>query len=105
LSRDGAAAKEVLAGIARTTADLPGCAEAVRFVERVLGGASAEAQARAAVERLALLTACEALRCSAPAVAELFAATRLAGRPGRTYGSVELAPADARRLMDRALPG
>src|SRR6478752_9106751 len=62
LSRDAEAARAVLTGLARATADLPGCREAIAFVERTLSDASAEAEARLAVERLALLTAVEALQ-------------------------------------------
>jgi putative acyl-CoA dehydrogenase len=104
LSRDGEAARAVLAGLARATSDLPGCSDAVRFVERALSSAAAEAQARAAVERLALLTAVEALRGGSPAVAETFARVRLAERSGRTYGAVDLAPPEAANLLNRALP-
>jgi putative acyl-CoA dehydrogenase len=104
LVRDAEAARAVLTGLARATADLPGCVDAIAFVERVLSGASAEAQARAAVERLALLTAVEALRASAPEVASMFAQARLANRSGRSYGAVDLSRAQTARLLQRALP-
>jgi putative acyl-CoA dehydrogenase len=104
LSRDTEAAKAELADIARATADLPGAKEALRFVERALSGADAEAHARAAVERLALLVAADALRASAPAVADMFATARLAERSGRSYGAVELTPVTTRTLLERALP-
>jgi putative acyl-CoA dehydrogenase len=104
LSRDGDAARAVFGEIAAATADLPGAKEALAFVQQALSGASAEAQARAAVERLALLVAAEALQASAPPIAEIFAQTRLAGRSGRSYGAVDMAPATARTLLDRALP-
>jgi putative acyl-CoA dehydrogenase len=104
LSRDGEAARAVLADIAEATADLPGAADALRFVEGTLSSPNAEAQARAAVERLALLTAAEGLRTSAPQVAEVFAQLRLAGRSGRSYGSVEMAKVTATELIERSLP-
>jgi putative acyl-CoA dehydrogenase len=104
LSRDSEAARAVLADVAKATADLPGAADVLRSVERELSSPSAEAHARAAVEKLALLTAAEALRASAPAVAEIFAQLRLKERSGRSYGSVEMAQPAAATLLDRALP-
>ncbi|MGZ5855038.1 MAG: acyl-CoA dehydrogenase family protein [Xanthobacteraceae bacterium] len=104
LSRDAEAARAVLTGLARATGDLPGCRDAIAFVERVLSSASAEAQARAAVERLALLTAVEALQTSAPEIAAMFADARLANRSGRSYGAVELSAKQATQLLERALP-
>ena len=63
-----------------------------------------EAHARAAVERLALLTAAAALRASSPAVAEAFARHRLAAPLARLYGAAELTGAETTLLLDRALP-
>ena len=59
---------------------------------------------RAAVDRLALLAAAAALRQSAPEVANLFARTRLEEGHGAIYGTSEISPDDARRLIERALP-
>src|SRR5262249_50307698 len=59
---------------------------------------------RAAVDRLALLAAVAALRQSAPEVADLFARTRLEEGHGAIYGTSEISPDNARRLIDRALP-
>ena len=104
LARDGEVAGAVLEALARQTFDLPGCAEAVKFVAQVLAGPLHEAHARAAVERLALLTAAAALQESAPNVAVIFAQARLAGRPGRTYGALELGAEETSMLLERALP-
>ena len=62
------------------------------------------AHARGAVERLALLAAAEALRASAPSVAEAFAQARLTGRSGRSYGSAELSQPAVTNLNARVLP-
>ena len=104
LARDGEAASAVLETLARQTYDLPGCAEAVRLVAKILASAAHEAHARTAVERLALLTAVAALRESAPEVAEIFAQARLASQPGRTYGAVEIGAKETATLLERALP-
>ncbi|HVG50505.1 MAG TPA: acyl-CoA dehydrogenase family protein [Xanthobacteraceae bacterium] len=103
LSRDSEAARAVLADIARATRDLPGCVDAIKFIERTLSSATAEAQARAAIERLALLCAVEALQVSAPDIAATFAHARLAERFGRTYGAVDLTAAQTTKLLERAL--
>jgi len=104
LSRDGEATRGVLETLARQTFDLPGCGEAVKFVAQVLSGPLQEAHARAAVERLALLAAAAALQESAPDIAAVFAHARLEGRSGRSYGALELAPNEAKELLERALP-
>jgi putative acyl-CoA dehydrogenase len=105
LQREPEAARAVLAALARETADLPGAAEAGHFVAESLSAGSAEANARAAVERLALLAAAAALAQSAPPeIAETFARARLqAGRSG-TYGTAALDAAAVTRLNARALP-
>ena len=105
LAREPGQAHAVLAELGRETADLPGAADAVRFVSDGLSGGAAEANARAAVERLAVLAAAAALARSAPSdIAETFAEARLrAGRRG-TYGTAVLPPAVAARLTERALP-
>ncbi|MBV9240067.1 MAG: isovaleryl-CoA dehydrogenase [Xanthobacteraceae bacterium] len=103
LSHDGEAARAVLDRLADETRDLAACAEATKFVRSALSSRD-EAHARAAVERLALLTAAAALRASSPAVAEAFARHRLAAPLARLYGAAELTGAETTLLLDRALP-
>jgi putative acyl-CoA dehydrogenase len=100
--RDAAAA--VLDALAGEAADLPGGAETARFIHTALCCEDAEAAARAAVGRLALLAAAAALRESAPEVAELFARTRLHDQHGALLGTSSIAADEARLLLDRALP-
>jgi len=105
LSREGEVARAVLGALAKDTAALPGAAEAVAFISRALTGAEAEAHARAAVEKLALLAAAAALQRHAPAdVVETFVRVRLTARGG-TYGTVDLPDRIAGMLIERALPG
>jgi putative acyl-CoA dehydrogenase len=103
LSHEGEAARVVFAQLVKEAGDLPGCGDAVKFIEHALS-ATEEAHARAGVERLALLAAVAALRSSAPEVAPIFARHRLAAPFTRLFGAAELAPADTTRLLDRALP-
>src|SRR5215831_2887733 len=101
LAQDGAQA--VLDALAEDTAGLPSVREARALIGRAL--AAGEAQARLAVERLALLAAAGALRASAPAsVAELFARTRLNGPSGVMLGTSDIKPAEIEALLSRALP-
>jgi putative acyl-CoA dehydrogenase len=100
--RDAAsAALDVLAGEA---AGLPGGGEAARFIRTALSCEDAQSGARAVVGRLALLAAAAALRESAPAVAELFARTRLHDRHDAMLGTSDIAADEAALLLDRALP-
>jgi hypothetical protein len=94
LSREGEAARAVLADLVRACGDLPGAREAAGFIATILSGADGEARARAAVERLAMLAAAAALAESVPGVAEAFARTRLATPRGGTFGSSALADND-----------
>jgi putative acyl-CoA dehydrogenase len=105
LAREPEPARAVLVALARETADLPGAAEAAGSVAESLSGGGAEANARASVERLALLAAASALAESAPPdIAETFARARLqAGRRG-TYGTAALDAPVVTRLNERALP-
>ncbi|MBV8744533.1 MAG: acyl-CoA dehydrogenase family protein [Xanthobacteraceae bacterium] len=103
LSHDGEAARAVLAQLACEAHDLPGCADANKFVQSALSSGD-EAHARAAVERLALLTAAAALHASSPGVATAFARHRLAAPLARLYGAAELTGAESALLLDRALP-
>jgi putative acyl-CoA dehydrogenase len=104
LAREGEAARALIDTLARETADLPGAAQAAASVARAFGAADAEATARGAVERLALLAAAAALAQSAPAVAEIFARARLAQSRGSTYGTAALDGAEVAALIERALP-
>jgi putative acyl-CoA dehydrogenase len=105
LGREGEAARAVPAALAEEAADLPDAHAALDVIERAVAAKDAEGEARAAVDRLALLAAVAALRQSAGSeVAALFARTRLKERHGAMYGTSEISPDDARRLIDRALP-
>src|SRR6185295_19102074 len=103
-AQDGEAARALLKDIARDTENLPGARAAADFIEAALAGDAAEASARAAVGRLAMLAAAAALRDSAPAVAEIFARTRLATPHGALFGTTGLAAGELARLIERALP-
>src|SRR6516164_7069044 len=102
LGRDGEAARAVLAVLAEEAGDLADTRAAVDVI--ALAAEDAEGEARAAVDRLALLAAVAALRQSAPEVADLFARTRLEQGHGAMYGTSRIAPDEARGLIDRALP-
>ncbi len=104
LSREGEAARAVLADLVRACGDLPGAKEAAGFIAKTLSAPDGEAKARAAVEKLAMLAAAAALTESAPAVAEAFARTRLATPRGGTFGTSDLAESEAGELLNRALP-
>jgi putative acyl-CoA dehydrogenase len=104
LSREIDAATEILQGLAKEGAGLPGAADAVSFIGKAFGRPDSERVARLAVEKLALLSAAVALNTVSPHHAELFARTRLALNHGSMYGAVDLAPGDIRGLLDRALP-
>jgi hypothetical protein len=80
--------------------DLPGGADAARFVRSALTCA----HARAAVGRLAQLAAAAALRESAPVIAELFSRTRLHDCHGALFGTGDFAAGEIARVIDRALP-
>ena len=95
--------RAIVAALARETDGLPGAADAARFIESVLTASDSETRARAAIERLALLAAAGALAQSVPAMAEIFAQTRLREARGNTYGAVDLGNA-APALLERALP-
>jgi putative acyl-CoA dehydrogenase len=104
-SRDTDAARATLDDLARETKTLPGAADALDVVARVIGGNAAEAHARMAIEQLARLAAAAALNAGAQGdVAELFARTRLAQRHGATYGTAALNENEIVALLKRALP-
>jgi putative acyl-CoA dehydrogenase len=104
LSREVDAAAAVLQHLADAARGLPGAAEAVSFISKAFRRPDSERVARLAVEKLALLAAAAALHEVSPHHAELFAATRLCGNQASMYGAVDLASADIRGLLDRALP-
>jgi putative acyl-CoA dehydrogenase len=101
LGRDARAA---LAALAEEAGDVPGARAALDVIARAAAAEDAEGEARAAVDRLALLAAAAALRQSAPEVANLIAHTRLEESHGAMYGTSRIAADEARRLIDRALP-
>ena len=104
LSREADAAMDVLRDLATQTNGLPGVAEAIAFIAKTFQQPDVERIARLAVEKLALVAGAAALNEVSPKHAELFAATRLAADHGNLYGAVDLAEADIRGLLDRALP-
>jgi len=104
LRSEGEGAQALLHQLAHETVDLPRAGEGVTLIQQTLAGNDAEAQARAAVERLALLAAAAALDHTASDVAALFARTRLPGRRGLSFGSSDLADDEAAMLLERALP-
>jgi putative acyl-CoA dehydrogenase len=105
VSHEGEPARAVLGALVGEAGDLPGAREVSDFIAGAFSAADAEARARSAVGRLALLAAAAALReASTPQVAELFARTRLAVRHGAMYGTADIAPDDARMLLERTLP-
>jgi putative acyl-CoA dehydrogenase len=96
-------AQAMLDALVEDAAGLPGVQEARALIGQALS--AGEAQARLAVERLALLAAAAALRVSAPAsVAELFARTRLNGPRGVMLGTSDISAAEIDALLARALP-
>jgi putative acyl-CoA dehydrogenase len=104
LASEREAASAVLERLARETGDLPGTAEAARFIAKALSRADAEKYARAAVGSLAQLAAAAALAESAPAVAEAFARTRLRDCHASLFGTGDIAADEAERVIERALP-
>jgi putative acyl-CoA dehydrogenase len=101
-SRDAEAARATLSDLAREADGLSGVEDALKAIEPLAAG---EGNARVVIERLAQLAAAAALNGSAPAqVAGAFARTRLAGRRGATFGTGTLDAAEARSLLERALP-
>jgi putative acyl-CoA dehydrogenase len=98
-----AAMQTVLDALVTDGEGLPGVREACAQIIEAL--AAGEAQARLAVERLALLAAAVALRASAPAaVAELFARTRLRGPRVVMLGTSDINTTEVDALLERALP-
>jgi putative acyl-CoA dehydrogenase len=105
LGREGGAARALLNRLAAEVLELPGGLEATSLVKDTLGRPDAEARARIAVEKLALVAAASALAARGPRdVAEAFARTRLAERSGPIYGTSQLTAAEVDLLIERALP-
>jgi putative acyl-CoA dehydrogenase len=104
LSREGEATHKVIADLAEATADLRGAREAASSLVKTLRSPEAEASARGAVERLAMLAAAAALNEWAPASAETLARARFVDGKGANYGTARLSAGEVSRLLDRALP-
>ena len=104
LSREADAALTVLQYLSDASRGLPGAGEAIAFIGKAFRRADSERVARLAVEKLALLAAAGALNKVTPHSAELFAATRLEHPHAGMYGAVDLADAETRTLLERALP-
>jgi putative acyl-CoA dehydrogenase len=99
IERDRETAAALIADLARATSDLPHGAVA----SALLAAPPAEAEARAAVGRLALVAAAAALKDSAPAaVAEAFARSRL-GERSALYGAPGIESATVELLLQRTL--
>ena len=95
-------ARAIVARDERTCRDRPKSQPALR---RSLASPAAEAHARAAVERLALLAAAAALKGErAAADCRGFRTHATRRRPGATFGTSALDTADIAALLERALP-
>jgi putative acyl-CoA dehydrogenase len=104
-ARDGGAAQTTVTELAGEAQGLRGVEEAVEMIARTLSDRNSETNARAAVERLALLAATAALQTSvAPEIAAAFARARLSGARAATFGAAALDPGDIAVLLRRALP-
>jgi putative acyl-CoA dehydrogenase len=105
-SREAEAAHETLAAILQEAGGLPGIDEAAAVIRDSLTRTDAEAVARVAVERLALVAAAAALRECAPlAITEVFARTWLAATRGGLFGASDISEVEAAGILDRTLPG
>jgi putative acyl-CoA dehydrogenase len=104
-AHEGEAGRAVIGALVAEAGDLPTVRETARRIETALSANDAEAHARAAVERLAVLAAAASLREGAAApVAELFARTRLDRHRSAMLGTSELSPAESAAILQRALP-
>jgi putative acyl-CoA dehydrogenase len=102
--REGEAAHETLVAILQEAAGLPGVNEAAAIIRDSLTRPDAEAVARIAVERLALVAAAAALRECAPTIAEAFARTWLTVIHGGMFGVNDIGEAEAVGILNRTLP-
>jgi putative acyl-CoA dehydrogenase len=104
-ARDGGVAQTTVTELAGDAQGLRGVEEAVEMIAGTLSDRNSETNARAAVERLALLAATAALQTSVPPeIAAAFARARLSGARAATYGAAALDPGDIAVLLRRALP-
>jgi putative acyl-CoA dehydrogenase len=103
LSREADGTEVVLKHLIEQTRELPGAADAIAGVVKMLRRPDAERTARIAVEKLAQVAAAAALHEVTPKSGHLFAATRLKEEHGALYGSADLGEAEARGLLERAL--
>ncbi|MEW6451735.1 MAG: acyl-CoA dehydrogenase family protein [Pseudomonadota bacterium] len=104
MGRDADGSGAVLAELVQEAENLPGVTRTAADLAKSITDASTEANARGAVERLALIAAAAALQTSVPsAIAEAFARTRLAGRCSVNFGASELSAAEVDLLLERAL--
>jgi putative acyl-CoA dehydrogenase len=104
LASEPALMSAVLDALGRETQGLPGASAAAMFIQEAFSGKEPEARARLAVGQLALLAAAAAVRECAPAIAEIFARTRLHEPHAGMLGTSKLGSDEARDLLDRALP-
>jgi putative acyl-CoA dehydrogenase len=101
--RDKEGMERMLAGLANSTADLPGAPAALDRVKAGFAARDREVQARRTAETLAHLAAAAALKASAPpAVAEAFAGQRFNGAGGRLYGN-PMAGSVVTTVLERSL--
>jgi putative acyl-CoA dehydrogenase len=101
VGRDPEAARALLARLADNDASRGAIAE----TGKILTSPTAEMHARAAVERLAVVAAANALSQCAPAeVADLFIRMRLGERRGTMFGSSAIGDDNAAKLLRRAVP-
>ncbi|MFI8718453.1 isovaleryl-CoA dehydrogenase [Stenotrophomonas sp. NPDC077464] len=89
-----------LEAVAGRDADYDGALQSLRAL---LAAAPAEAQARTVTERLALLLQAAVLLRSGSPLAEAFVRSRLGGRHGMAFGTLDDA-VDCQAIMQRALP-
>jgi putative acyl-CoA dehydrogenase len=102
LTRREDAPRALLAELADEVAELPGAGAAAERVRDAL--AAGEGHARAMVSNLAMIAAAAALRAAPAEIAIAFARARLPAGRVPMYGAGGLAEAEARRLLERALP-
>jgi putative acyl-CoA dehydrogenase len=98
--RNAEDARAVLGALKDETRDLPGTADAVALIQRLLSEPHAQDHARSLAEALAMLAAAAALQPTSPDIAAAFSRLRLNGG-ARLYGAVS---EQSSRLLDRAWP-
>lgn len=104
LAREPDAAGALLSDLARAGAGLPGVSDALTEAGRLLRSAEAEAQARAAVGRIACAAAAVSMAECGSVVAGAFSRARLQRSAGALFGSADLGQVEVDRLLQRALP-